>query len=703
MSSWADDPEVIATFRAEVEERLAALVDGLLRLESGTMSRDLLAELFRNAHTVKGSARMLGMDAVVEQAHRAEDTLAALRDGRRGVSRQTVDELLGACDGISRLLATEQGQATTPVASTTARAETAGPVRPASTEREAEQRPESVRVAAAKVRELLDVVGEVELDARRIEHASSTLGVAVTEQARALRRVQQAVVDGGVPLSGPGQAALDQLAGTTDSLLTGAGAMRSVLDETGARLSHLRSGAMSLAMVPLRQLAAGLPRLVRDVAGRAGKDVQLTVSGDDVELDKRVLDAVADALRHLVVNAIDHGCETPAERERAGKPARATVRLEAHSSGGTVVIAVSDDGAGIDEDVLRSAAVERGLLAADSGRRGPELLSVLFAPGFSTSLQVTETSGRGVGLDVARAAVEQLGGTIEVRSEPGVGTTFTLTLPLTLGVLRCLLVRAGSDKYALPLTGVVECLGLRDRPVHTVAGAPVLERGADTLPLLDLRGLLGVRAADPPSVAVVTRHADRVLAWAVDRLEGEQDVVVTDLGPFVGRLPLVAGATIDADGAVVCVLDVRALSEQATSRPVAPVLTPPGQEARPTALVVEDSTGVMELERAILENAGFAVETAADGLVASARLRGEPVDVVVSDVEMPGLDGFAFTRKLRETPRWEHVPVVIMTSRGSPEDRREGLAAGASAYLCKAEFDQSALVETVRRLTGGPG
>jgi chemotaxis protein histidine kinase CheA/CheY-like chemotaxis protein len=462
---------------------------------------------------------------------------------------------------------------------------------------------------------------------------------------------------------------------------------------------------MSLAMVPVRRVVAGLPRVVRDIAAASGKDVRLELVGEEVELDKKVLDGVSDALKHLVVNAVDHGCEPPEQRVAAGKPPQATDTVAARAAGGTVVLEVSDDGAGIDDDALRREAVARGVLAPDAELAGAALWQLLFLPAFSTAREVTETSGRGVGLDVVRAAVEALGGTVDLRSQLGAGTTFTLTLPVTLGVLRCLIARVGQERYALPVPGVVESLSLKDADVHVLAGNPVVVRHGATLPLLDLGAALDVPAEREPKAAVVVRHAERQVAWAVDQLEGELELVVKDLGPFLGRLPLVTGATIDGDGSVVFLVDLRELaadsSAPASTLPVTATEAPREPGARkPRVLVVEDSVGVRELERVILEGAGYDVVTAVDGLDGAARLKGDPADLVVSDVEMPGMDGFTLTRTIRRTRGWEQVPVVIMTSRGSEDDQRAGLDAGASAYLLKTEFDQNQLVETVRRLIG---
>jgi CheY-like chemotaxis protein len=399
------------------------------------------------------------------------------------------------------------------------------------------------------------------------------------------------------------------------------------------------------------------------------------------------------------VNAVDHGCEPAAERIAAGKPAAATVRVAARASGGHVVVEVSDDGGGVDEDRVRALAVERGLLPPDSALSGPPLLQLLFTPEFSTAAAVTETSGRGVGLDVVKTAVDALGGSIGVTSSRGSGTTFTLTLPVTLGVLRCLVARIGPERFAVPVTSVIESIGLRDAGVAALAGRPVITRHGVSVPLLDLGDVLHVEGNREARAALVVRHGDRRVAWAVDRLDGETELVIKDLGTFLHRVPGVAG-----DGLVVCLLDLRELAERALGARSHAVAVPrePAAPAGPRGrvLIVEDSVGVRELERVILEGAGYVVETAVDGLDGASRLGPEPADVVISDVEMPGMDGFALTRTIRRTKGWEQVPVVIMTSRGDDTDRRAGLDAGASAYLLKQEFDQAQLVDTVRRLIG---
>jgi chemotaxis protein histidine kinase CheA len=810
VGTWAEDPELLATFRAEVDERLASLSAGLLQLESNAAPRQLIAGLFRDAHTVKGSARMMGLTMVLQTAHAAEDLLGALRDGRFQVRRDYVDLLLATVDGIGRSVSgaavddyltelvsalrgalegdepvtvprmaqpvppttpgarpksarsTRAAKAAATPAGVTDLAPMAGvllvpgtspvpsvpPVHPLPLtleplpamvgvgalgdgfgtlggaalmppgERGGERAVDSVRVTSQRVYDLLDVVGEAELDARRVEQNAEKVVAYAADQKRWLRALRDAVAASAGSLPGDVEAAMYHVMSVTDQMQTSGHQLRELVEDARGRLALVRDGAMGLAMVPVRRVVAAFPRLVRDVASSTGKDVRLSLLGEDVELDKKVLDGVADALKHLVINAVDHGCETPDERSALGKSPRATVTVSAKAAGGTVVLEVSDDGRGIDEDKVRATAIERGLLPVGSTLAGPQLFQLLFLASFSTAATVTSTSGRGVGLDVVKTAVDDLGGTIDVFSELDAGTRFVLTLPITLGVLRCLIARVGNERYAVPVPAVIESLSLRDVAVSNVAGVPVVIRHGVAVPLLDLGAALGVPGEREPRAALVVRNsgASDLIAWSVDRLEGELELVVKDLGSFVGRLPLVTGATIDGDGSVVCLIDLREISGRAGgtghlggaahlggathvddgSEPEpAPTI---GRKAR--ILVVEDSVGVRELERVILESAGYDVVTAVDGLDGIARLRTEPADLVLSDVEMPGMDGFTLTRTIRRTRGWEQVPVVIMTSRGDESDRRAGLEAGASAYLLKSDFDQTELVDTVRRLVG---
>ena len=701
MTSFGNDPELVATFRAEAHDRLEALSEGLLHVPDGDhrAAASHWGALFRDAHTVKGSARMLGLDATVALAHEVEDTLSALRENRLAWSREVQDDLL---ERVASVVASLSGSVLAPdpepEPAVFAEAITSVPATVAAP-RAAVEHGSSLRVAAGKVGGLIDAVGEAELGARHLEQIiDRTAGVA-RETAQLTAELERAL--DGLPVPPEGRAALANLRAAGDELARDASSAGELAEDHRSRVAGVRDGTLALAMVPLRQLVGGFPTLVHRLATAEGADVRLLLDGADVELDKRVLDGVSEALTHLVTNAVDHGCETPVQRRAAGKPEQATVRVSARSSGSTVVLEVADDGRGVDEAAVRAEAVARGLSVTG------DVTGLLFTPSFSTRTEVTESSGRGVGLDAVRHAVEGLGGTVELASTPGRGTTVTLTVPVSLGVLHCLLARAGGERYAIPVTSVVETIGLRDSDIADVAGTPVVLRDGGTMPVRSLADSLGASGSIIGSRSgLVVRHGDRLVVWAVDRLEGEQEVVVKDLGPFIaaaGGIPGITGATLDGDGSVVCLLDLREIGDGA-DRGRAAVPTQRAEDAVALAparvLVVEDSLGVRELERVVLTGAGYDVTTCVDGTEGAAELAGDPYDAVVSDVEMPGIDGVELTRRIRVTAGWEQVPVVLLTSRGAPEDVRAGLDAGANAYLLKSDFNQAELVATVRRLIG---
>ena len=676
MPGWAQDPELLATFNGEVAERLASLNAGLLTLEAqperpAEANRGQLAALFRDAHTIKGTARMLGLEGVVRVAHRMEDLLGDLRDGRLPPLPELVDLLLAAGDAIAASLpgrdvappdleviaarleaARGLNSPTDVVVPSAAVTETLEPVAALD---------EAFRVEAARLYATIDGVGELAVLRRRVAAGTTGLAELASRHGHWARRLRGALADGNEP-------------------------------------------ALALAMVPFRRVLGGFPRLVRDLGRTTGHRADLVVTGEDTEIDKQVLDAILDPLTHLVVNAVDHGIESPDARRAAGKDPVGTVTIRVEAQGSNVLVEVADDGRGVDIEAALAAAHRRGLavpLEPDGSLHPQTAFQLLFAPGFSTREEVSDTSGRGVGLDAVRDAVESLSGTVAMTSTPGAGSVVRLVLPVTLGVTHCLVVRCGAERFALPLGQVQEVVNLRDVTIGRVGGAEAVVRDDGSIPMLDLGATLGVVAAPPGRVAVLAATGGRALAWRVDAVERELELVTKSLGTFLPRVPGVTGAAITTDGSVLCVLDLREVADRFLARPPAapvPDAAVPPPPAR--VLVVEDSLGVRELERVILTAAGYEVVTCVDGQEAAARLAGDPFDAVVTDVEMPGIDGIELTARLRQTPAWSAVPVVIMTSRGSDDDRRRGLAAGADAYLTKQDFDQATLVATVRRLIG---
>jgi two-component system chemotaxis sensor kinase CheA len=457
----------------------------------------------------------------------------------------------------------------------------------------------------------------------------------------------------------------------------------------GDRLfAELKDTVVGMRTLPVAVIAGPLPRAVRDLAHEQGKEAEFVVHGGDTELDRVILESLTEPLTHLLRNAVNHGIETPAERERVHKPPRGRIELRAVPHGSVVEIVVADDGRGVPPEVIGRAQHEGSLT------------DMLTRPGFSTAAQVSDIAGRGVGLDAVNVYVQSLGGSIEVSSEPGRGTEVALLLPLALALLEVLLFERGGAVYGVPLAAV-EKVVMVSRTL-TLEGRAALEMGGRALPVADFAELVGAEAPPAPDrspALVITAGGWRVVA-ACDALVGQEEVVVKPLGPLLADVAGYLGTAILGDGRIALLVEPARLTRG--SRPAA------DGEARPAAapeppriLVVEDSFTVRELQRSILEAAGYPVATARDGRDALRVLGGDPgIGLVITDIEMPELDGIGLTRAIRADPERRSLPVVVVTSRGSDEDRRKGAEAGADAYLVKQDFDQHALLATVERLVG---
>ncbi|HEV7887337.1 MAG TPA: response regulator, partial [Acidimicrobiales bacterium] len=456
-------------------------------------------------------------------------------------------------------------------------------------------------------------------------------------------------------------------------------------------LHDLQDRTSRTRMVPVARVVEPLRRAVRDVARAQGKDVRFDVAGDETELDRGILDTLADPLLHLVRNAVDHGIEPAEVRAAQGKPEQAQVRLAAAATASSVVISVGDDGRGLDLDRIRAAAAPTTTTTHAAAAADP--IGLLFQPGFSTAAQVTDVSGRGVGLDVVRSTLETLSGRIDVHSEPGRGCVFTITVPLTMASVACLVLKAGGRPYAIPLDNV----------------AATVEPQPDHRSLADV---LGVPVTAPPTAGVVVTDGRRTATFAVASVVDHRGLVVRGLGRIMPPLPVVAGAALQADGSVVVVLDPAGLLDRAAEARTAAdearhAIPPANAAATPQAagrphriLVVDDSAVVRQTQHAVLTRAGYEVQTAVDGADALARLQEWPADLALVDVRMPVMDGLALTAALRADPRFAGIAVLIVTSRATDEDRRRGMEAGADGYVVKGTFTSDHLLDAVAGLLG---
>jgi two-component system chemotaxis sensor kinase CheA len=775
--------ELMTTFQGELKEHLSTLNKGLLSLERNPPpdeSANLLTDIFRAAHSIKGAARAINLKDIETIAHRVEDVLAKIRDGTLSFTQQHFDILLTAIDAIgtamsthlrgeqmptdfvtavlTRLDDTARGQTEpgVPQATIEASGEKKSPLpepfprslpsldsetpsattphasipsKPVKDQQPTDPRPiqgeETIRVRTSKLDALMDSLGELLVMQMRTDKFVSQMK-ALQEQTmhwqkdwrkarphcNRLRRNSLKVDKTElVPL-------FDFLENNEQELKALSTEFNKLLDRLTNDRNHLQlitddlqNGIRNIRMLPIATLFDLFPRMVRDLAHTLSKDIVLEVEGQETEVDRQALELMKDPLTHLLRNAIDHGIETPNERLVLGKPHQGTIRLCAEQRGNHLVLTLSDDGRGINLDEVRRSAIEQGLFPSEkiTGLSEREVLELIFYSGLSTTKQATDLSGRGVGLDVVRKNLEQIRGLIQVESTPGLGTTFILTLPLTLTTSQVLLLRMAGETIGLPMINVERILHVKAGKLGSIEGHPAIYAEGRPLPLVNLAHVLKLPEVEQPLPSdakipvVILSVAEKQIALRVGGFLSTQQVVVKSLGNQLHRVRNVAGAAILGDGQLVTILNVADLMKSISSKSVAsstlPIITKEARRWR--VLLADDSITTRTLEKHILENAGYDVLTAVDGQEAweliSRNEKGFP-DLVVSDINMPRMDGFVLTQSIKGDSRYAHVPVILVTSLNSPQDRLHGMESGADAYLVKNTFDQQELLETIERL-----
>jgi two-component system, chemotaxis family, sensor kinase CheA len=477
----------------------------------------------------------------------------------------------------------------------------------------------------------------------------------------------------------------------------------------GGMVDNLLADMKKAMMFPFSSLLEAFPKIVRDLSRDRGKEIDLVIKGEEIEIDRRILEEMKDPLIHLVRNCIDHGIEKPEDRESKKKRRRGTVTIRIAPRDDKAEIVVSDDGAGIRPSLLRMALVRAGTLTAERAQAlsDAELLPFVFHSGVSTSPIITDVSGHGLGLAIVKEKVEKLGGTVGLETTPDAGTTFRLVLPLSVATFRGILVRIGDRLFVLPATHVERAVRLKGEQIKTVENRETVELSGVAVALERLEIPLELPAPPgPPSgpmQAVVATAGELKIAFLVDEVLGEQEVLLKGLGPQLSRVRNVAGATVLGSGKVAPILNVPDLIKSASKLGGRPSAGSGAVEAtapapRRKVLVVEDSITSRTLLKTILESGGYEVSTAVDGLDGFTQLKGGAFDLVVSDVDMPRMNGFELTARIRKDAALGELPVVLVTALGTAEDREKGIDAGANAYIVKSSFDQSNLLEVVRRL-----
>jgi two-component system sensor histidine kinase and response regulator WspE len=732
-------------YRTESESQCLLLADGLVKLEQSPSDPVLLESLMRAAHSLKGAARIIDLHGAVRVAHAMEDAFVAAQTGKAVLDSAAIDRLLGAVDLLARLASAEDpdslagdvdgfvsGAPESSPASKSAHKATAGGagVPPASLQgrqdapaplpAEPDARPEapaaedsrSLRVTAEALDLLLGSAGESLVASRRIRTFSDCLWKLHAHQRKTAVSVEAAIAASGGDDVASALHAVQAMVESGDRLVLAGLAEFERLETTSSQLSQRLYGqALACRMRPFGTIAPSLRRAARDTARHLGREVALDIRGEGTDVDRDLLEKIEAPLLHIVRNAIDHGIEPPDERVAAGKPAAGRLVIEASHSAGFLIIRVGDDGRGVHLEALRERVVARGLTdAATAEKLGDgELLEFLFLPGFSMRSEVTEISGRGVGLDVVQSAVREARGTVRIFSEPARSTSFVLQLPISLSVMKALLFEVAGEPYAIPLARVERVMCVPAEAVASVEGAQYVVCDNARIGIVDGAAVLGrpVESGARESVNIlVLSSSEGQFGIVVSRFLGEGEIVVQPLDRHLGRVRDIAAAALADDGSPMLLVDVedfllsvRRLAAGGSLHGITAKSRSLENAAR-QILVVDDSLTVRELERKLLSSLGYAVEVAVDGMDGWNAVRSGRFAAVVTDVDMPRMDGIELTRLIKNDARLRDTPVIIVSYKDREEDRLRGLDAGADYYLTKGSFHDEGLARAVADVLG---
>jgi two-component system sensor histidine kinase and response regulator WspE len=733
------DVSLFDLFRLEAETQTGVLTSGLLALERNHAATDQLEACMRAAHSLKGAASIVGLTVGVRVAHAMEDCFVAAQQGRITIGRAQIDRLLAGTDLLLRIAGTPEpdlgGWAVQKKVEVDGCLSALGRVLenaiepplpdsrsdpPVLQRRAADSGVEPsdrvLRVTAENLNRLLGLAGESLVESRWVKPFADSL----LRLKRLQRRSSSALVTLRDTLS---PRVLDERAQTAlaeaqhvvtecEQVLAQRLLELEMFDRRSINLSNrLYDEALACRMRPFADGVQGFPRMVRDLARSLGKQVKLDIIGETTQVDRDILGKLDAPLGHLLRNAVDHGLESPAERLAAGKPAEGVLRLEARHSAGALHVVISDDGYGVDLDRLRRAVVERNLVDVHAGAalREAELLEFLFLPGFSMKSTVTDVSGRGVGLDVVQDMVKQVRGTVRVSSEPGQGTRFHLQLPVTLSVVRALLAEIGGEPYAFPLVQIIRTVKLSKERIEFLEGRQHVDLDGRRIGLVIAQQVLetgdSTRVGDELSV-IVMGDSSRAYGLVVDRFLGERELVVQPLDPELGKVKDILAGAIMPDGSPVLIVDaedlIRSMEKLVSGGPLSKVTRAAAAagKKRKRVLVVDDSLTVREVERKLLGNRGYDVEVAVDGMDGWNAVRTGGFDLVVTDIDMPRMDGIELVSLINKDPNLKSVPVMVVSYKDRDEDRQRGLEAGASYYLTKGSFHDETLLQAVVDLIG---
>lgn len=762
------DPELLEAFVLDAEEALEASERMLLQLERQPDDRDLLQALFRRFHTLKGAAGAVGLDHIAEHVHQGESLLeAVLNNTLRVPTERLVDLLFRLADAIRAFV--NQARAGTPAAQGAAQevareiaalnaesaaerlpgreplAETVATTAEANRATEQDLEAATVRIHASRLDSLMSQVTQLVVSRTRMERKIETFAE-LRDKLDYCRRRLTDLIQGFQEHyeytigEGRGQSAASESTPTSDmdsfftdlefdkyddvnilarSVIELATDTGEIADQLGKLIesfgdesrqfnkitSALQRQITRLRMIPLDTVFRRLVRPVRTAARQAGKIVELVLEGGDVQLDKAIVEALYAPLLHLVRNAISHGIELPADRQARGKATAGTIRISAHPRHNSVVIEVQDDGRGIDYEAILAKGRALGFIGPDVQPPREQLLELIFRPGFSTGSEVTDLSGRGIGMDVVARDIAALNGSLQVESRDFEGTTIRLLLPISSSIDEVLVLHVGSQQYAIGADFVEQAVSVHRDQLLEVDGQPMLQVRNELVPVLFLGPLVEQPAPSDTATGLLLRSGDRLMALVVDRVEPQREAVLQPLGKLLESHPFLSGATISGDGTVIFTLHVAHLFEllqaeaihQSTfifeARSDTPEVQPEG------ILVVDDSISVRKLTSRFLQSEGWEVDTAVDGLDALEKLASGRFRLVITDLEMPRMHGYELIAEIRREPRLRHLPVIVCSSRSSDKHRNRAREVGAQGYLTKP-FTKEQLIEEMVRVAG---
>lgn len=746
---------LIEKFRSVGLERLERMNDLLILLEREPNDAEALDEILREIHTLKGEAKMMGFADVNLVAHQAENILLQFTDNGQITSTAPLNLLFEGLDLMRGLLTKSVGDAEKdldlnrfidnvlaaskdlpsqppphtqpqtalppdkkPLTPTSHIDLNDGPGRTTHARIEAPPSEQALSPDPSLLKILASSTLRVEID--KLERIGELTGEALLMGRRLSYRLDQLLelrlelkqlfgsIEGNLPKTRA--AALRNLIHRFDAAEA---ALREQNHLVNLRASQLDEQTRTLRHIPLAEVLSHYPRALRDLANAQGKDVRIIHSFGNVQVDRAILSALSEPLLHLARNAVDHGIEPPDERIAAGKSPDAEIRLTADYFANSLRVVLSDDGRGIDPQLIRDQAIHRGLLPPEQARQlsDQEAMALIFEPGFSTKEQVSDVSGRGIGMSVVRRQIARIGGFIEIESQLGQRTTFTLHLPTSSAINAVLTFTIGDQLFALTAKDVVRVEMLNRQEIKKIHGGPCIQIDGQIIPIVDWSHLLGEATRHTPKEMItllLVQKGARTVAVLVDQVIGEQEAISRPLGEFLAGINVCRGVALTDSGAVVPLLNAMELIEESTTR-AAPSLqlrapgrafaTVQGQKPSPTQtiLVVEDSEVTRSLVVSILKNQGYRVIEADDGTHGWSRLQRNKIDLVLTDVQMPGMDGLQLLRHIRDSPDFATLPVIILSTLGEAEDKKRAMSLGANGYLVKLSFQEKELLDTVRR------